>query len=57
MWHNTGTFIVNFVMYYANTTFNSYLQPGNFEHAVEDVKRYLDSAVDGDFVSAWLLAE
>ena len=32
-------------------------QPGNFEHAVEDIKKYIDPIIDGEVTSAWLLAE
>ena len=32
-------------------------QPGNFEHAVEDITKYIDPIVDGEVLSTWLLAE
>eukprot|EP00794_Sanderia_malayensis_P015241 gene15241-16815_t len=33
------------------------LRPGNIEHAIEDIKQYIDEAVDGAFISSWLMTE
>jgi len=33
------------------------MRPGNFEHAVEDITKYIDPIVDGEVLSTWLLAE
>ena len=35
----------------------SSLQAGNAEHAFEDIKRYIDEAVDGTIISYWVLSE
>lgn len=33
------------------------MRPGNFEHAVEDIKQYVNQAIDGSIISPWLLSE